>query len=42
MEVIMKKVSLLVVLVFLMMVSSGPGSVHADAPTVVGDLGLFE
>lgn len=42
MKVIMEKVSLLVVLVFLMMVLAGPISVLADAPTVLGDLGLWE
>jgi hypothetical protein len=42
MEVIMKKVSLVVLLVFLMMVLAGVRSILADAPTVVGDLGLRE
>jgi hypothetical protein len=38
----MKKMSLLIVLVVLMMVLVGPGSVLADSPTVLGDLGLRE
>jgi hypothetical protein len=41
-DVIMKKMSLVILLAVLMMVLAGPGSVLADAPTVVGDLGLRE
>jgi hypothetical protein len=38
----MKKMSLLIVLVALMMVLTGPSHVLADAPTPLGDLGLWE
>ena len=38
----MQRVSVLIVLIVLMIVLAGPRSALADAPTVLGDLGLWE